>query len=425
MKRLLALLMAAVMLLSLAACSTNRKDRSFRDDDEDEDPRQDLPYYEFDQFGEARITVVGAEFAEDDYGDSFLRVYYDYDNTSDTAVGATPYYAMHYGQITQDGEELEVFELSEDDECAIPEDLLGECSILPGCTSRNTILIYCDPDGGDITIPCYIMTGSWMYNPDDIEYFNIEIDPEDLMGAPEAWEMPTITDPEYAAGLPTSGKAEDHEASINGWELTVDDDGNTVLRVKLTITNNGDQGWPPVMIQPVEAYQDGLSLIWSDAWYLEECTEEDEAFDEELAPGETVDCNALFVLRNDSPVEVVAEQSGDDLRLGIICDVKAELEAQAAQEEAQQQASAEALKALVGTWDRTDGWDDQLIFNADGTGIHDMTGDKYPFRCTLEGDLLTLNYDDGDVSEFYVKLEGDQLTLTDDWDDSQIFARQK
>lgn len=69
----------------------------------------------------------------------------------------------------------------------------------------------------------------------------------------------------------------------------------------------------------IEAYQDGISLEWGDTWYLEDVTEEDEAFEEDLEPQETVKCNAIFILRGTSVVDVVVEDV--DLRIGITCDV--------------------------------------------------------------------------------------------------------
>ena len=57
-------------------------------------------------------------------------------------------------------------------------------------------------------------------------------------------------------------------------------------------------------------------------WDLEEVTAEDEAFEEDVAKGETVKCNAIFILRGENPVEVVVEQPLDDTRVGLTCNVQ-------------------------------------------------------------------------------------------------------
>ena len=80
------------------------------------------------------------------------------------------------------------------------------------------------------------------------------------------------------------------------------------IRVGLVYKNLDDQAWPVGVSLDITAYQDGLSLPFGSTWYIEEPTAEDEAYGEDVEPGETVKCNALFVLRNDSPVEIVIEE---------------------------------------------------------------------------------------------------------------------
>lgn len=430
MKRLLALLLALAMVLTLAACGGKEDPKETTGAPgvaETTEPAVQLPSYTFTQYGNARITIVGAEFAKDDEGEDFLRIYYDYTNTGDTAVGAYPGSALDYMSVTQDGKECQVITFSDMDECAIPEDLGYDNGVLPGLTNRHTMLIRCDPKGGPVEVSCYIMIGSWMYDPEKVDCLTFQIDPQNMMGVPEPLQIAPITNPTYAAGLPTTGKSEKYSLSIDAWTLAEGYDGERVLRVMLTITSHETvDAWPPSMLATVEAYQDGIALPWFSCWDLE-ATAEDEAFDEDLQPGETVKYNALFLLRNESPVEVVAEQLYDDLRLGTICDVAALIKAiEEAEKDAQDAinaANAAAIKAVEGVWDRTDGWDDQITFNADGTGIHDMTGDQYGFKFTLADGLLCLYYDDGDYAEYYLAVNGDDLTLTDSFDDVQTFVR--
>lgn len=321
MKKWIALLLALVMLLSLAACGDKEKDN---DKDSEKEttlsPEEAALTHEFDQFGKGRIKIVGTELDTDEDDETFLRIFYDYTNTSDSAAGQDGD-ALNF-TLTQNGEELEdlVF-WSPDDEGCIADDLYTDLCVQPGVTVRRTALYYCDPEGGVIDVSCYLMVGSWAYNPEDVQAFTFRVDPTDLMGAPKPFEIKTIAETGYTKGLSTSGTttaATPYTVSLDGYELTTCDD-QPALRVKLTYTNLADKAWPPCVPLGIEAYQDGISLEWGDTWYVEDLTEEDEAFEEDLEPQETVKCSAIFILRGTSVVDVVVEDV--DLRIGITCDV--------------------------------------------------------------------------------------------------------
>ena len=282
-------------------------------------------------------------------------------------------------------------------------------------------------------VSCYIMIGGWMYNENDIKLFEFEIDPDNLMGAPEPFVLPAITDPTYTSGMSASGKYDyplDSEISIDGIELTKDYDGKDVLRVKMTVTNNGDEALYPSLICKTELYQDGVSLPWVNAtWDMDSdmVTDGDIAYEEDLYPGETVECSALFYPRNQNPVEAVIENVNAELRLGARFDVKALLEAAAAAEQAANEAAsaaeAAARKALVGTWlQRDSDWNDTYIFNDDGTGLL-ISGPEYPFTYSVNGDILTLDYGDGDEEEFTFSVDGTLLTMIDMWDEELLLDR--
>lgn len=438
MKKLIALLLALVMILSLAACGGDKpaetKPQENKPGQTDPAPTQpadavkDYASMEFTQYGNAKITILGAEFIKDDYDEDVLRIYYDYTNTSDTACYQYPALALDFMSITQDGEKCDHVNFGILDECAVPEDLNYDSPVQPGLTSRQTMLIECDPNGGIVEVSCYIMIGNWVYEEDKVECLTFQIDPMNLPGVPEPLELAPIMNPTYAAGLPTSGTNENGHISIDGMELTVGDAGENVLRVNLTVTNNGDEAMMPMTItHGVEAYQDGFALQWFSTWDLE-ATEADEAYEEDLYPGETVRCSALFLLRNDHPVEIVIEDLYDELRLGMIGDVKAAMEAIQAALDAQQQAAdaaaAAARKALVGTWlQRDSDWEDTYIFHADGTGML-ISGPEYPFTYTVRGDVLTLIYDEDDEEEFTISIDGDLLTMIDMWDEELLLDRQ-
>lgn len=325
MKKLFALFLIAALLLTLVACGSkeNNPDKSSEQETTLSAEEAALTH-EFDQFGKGRIKIVGTELDTDEDGETFLRIYYDYTNTADTAASQDGD-AMHF-TLTQNGEELEdVSFWYPDDEGCIADDLYNDLCVQPGVTIRRTALYYCDPEGGVIDVSCYLMVGSWAYNPDDVQTFTFQVDPADLMGAPAPYEIKPIADPAYAKDLPASGTSTSASnpftISLDGYELTTYDN-QPALRVKMTYTHQHDWEMSPYTALTLNAFQDGIALEQADTWYLEDVTAEDEAFEADVAKGETVKCNAIFILRGENPVEVVVEQPLDDTRVGLVCNVK-------------------------------------------------------------------------------------------------------
>lgn len=429
MKKLLALLLALALVLGLFACSKKDPvDQPEATETTGEATADDKYTHTFTQFGNARIQIVGSEFVKNDDEEDILRIYYEYTNTDKTLCGHYPNTALNFLSVTQDGSDCLGYSFTPWDESYIPEDGNSNMYVQPGRTMRNTVCFQCDPNGGPVKLSCYVMVGSWMYNPDDIQPFEFEVDPADLMGAPAPFVLPPITDPTYTDGLAASGVYgfADNEISINGVELTKDYDGVDVLRVNLTVTNNEKESWSPALICDLELYQDGIGLPYPSIWDLEEPTAEDEAYETDLEPGETVDCNALFYLRNQNPVEAVVENTGG-VTLGACFDVKALFDASAAADQAAASAAtaaeAAARKALVGTWlQRDSDWEDTYIFNADGSGML-ISGPEYPFTYAVNGDTLTLTYGPDDEEEFTISVAGDLLTMIDMWDEELLLDK--
>lgn len=441
MKKLLALLLAMAMLLSLAACS-KKNDPPKEGDPTDPaavtEPALDLPTFTFTQYGKGTVTIVGSELTKDDYDEDLLRVYYTYTNNDDTAAGHYLATALNFVSITQDGQNCDRSSASLYDEFIVPADLGNDLYVQPGVTALQTMLIHCDPDGGPVEVSCYLMVGSWMYDPDTVETFDFQMDPKDLMGAPKGFQQASITNPTYTATMSASGPYDyplDCEVSIDGIELTKDSEGKDLLRVFFTVTNNDDETLTPDQMLIPELYQDGVGLPYASTWDIDEPTEEDEAYEADLYPGETVKCSALFYPRNQNPVELVIESTNSDMRLGTSFEVKPLYEAAAAAEKAAADAAAAAAAAasaadkaimaqMVGVWDRTNSWPDHITFNADLTGVHDMTGDLFPFTYLVTDGVVTLTYDDGEVVPYEVEINGNDMLLTDaDWGDEQTFVR--
>lgn len=442
MKKIIALLLALVMVLSLAACgkketATDAPESPIVTTPTVEVVEDDAYTHTFSQYGDVRIKIVGSEFTKSDWDEDLLRIYYDYTNTDDTANGHHPSTVLNFISITQDGNDCVTYRFRSGDEMAIPEDTNDENYVQPGCTNRNTILVKCDPNGGSVKVSCYAMVGSWVYNANDVQPFDFEIDPDNLMGAPEPFVLPAITNPTYTSGMSASGKYDyplDSEISINGIELTKDYDGRDVIRVNLTVTNNGEEELTPALICLLELYQDGVSLPWVNAtWDMDSdmVTDGDIAYEEDLYPGETVECSALFYPRNQNPVEAVIENVNAELCLGARFDLKGLYEEANAQAAAAADAAAAAsaadqaiMSAMVGAWDRTNSWPDHITFNADLTGVHDMTGDLFPFSYIVTDGILYLTYDDGEETDYEVSVSGNDLVLTNTfYQEEQTFVR--
>lgn len=446
MKKTIALLLVLVMALPLAAFGekdpgADKPETSVSSAAAEPTAEDAALTHTFTQYGNARIKIVGAEAASNDSGEDLLRIYYDYTNTDDTANGHTPGLVLNFLSITQDGEKCKTYDFRNDDENAVTEDLNTTLDVQPGCTNRNTINIRWNPNGGVVKVSCFVMVGSWMYSENNVEPFEFEIDPSALMGAPEPFELPTITTPTYTSSMSASGELdfpEDSEASINGIELTKDRDGRDLIRVNLTVTNKGEEERTAARMAGVTLYQDGVSLHY--AIYFDVADEDVRADNEAynvnaVSPGDTVKCCALFYPRTKSPVEAVIENPNSKLCLGACFDLQSLYDAAEAAAEAEAAAAAAAAEAasaadkalmeeMIGSWDRTDDWPDHITFNEDLTGVHDMIVDLYPFTYIVTDGVLYLTYEDGTEAEYGVSVNRNDMVLTDTiFDEEQPFVR--
>jgi len=85
--------------------------------------------------------------------------------------------------------------------------------------------------------------------------------------------------------------------------------------------------------------------------------------------------------------------------------------------------AAVAQSALVGEWiDRTSDWEDTYVFADDGTGSY-TSGFEYAFTYEVEGDTLTVTYEEDDVDRFTVSVEDGVLILVDEFGYEQRFGK--
>lgn len=322
MKKLFALLLAALMLLSLAACDKGGEETP----PETTTPEEDTSIsHTFEKYGKAKVKILGAEVKKDEDDEDYMRVYYEYTNQDETAAGHDPYSTMTL-EITQDGEEVDTDEFYTDSADFVEADMFHQTTVQPGIPVRGAFVVRCDPEGGPVEFKMNVMVGSWAYSADDVVWFEFQIDPKNPTPVPaEPFEIQPIAEPTYAKDLPTSGTSTSGSnpftVSLDGYEVTTYDD-MPALRVKLTYTHQHEWDMTPYSALPITAFQDGFSLEQADTWYLEDVTPEDEAYETEISAGTTVKCNAIFLLRGENPVEVVIEQPLDDLRVGMTCTVK-------------------------------------------------------------------------------------------------------
>lgn len=330
MKKIIAILLAAMMLLTLAACGKKPDEPKTDAPAKTQEADPNVPSFDFTQFGKGSVAITGAELIQSEDDEQLLRVYYDYTNTDQ--VGVTPDSSFRFDEVLQGEEELDDTSIDEDDPAAIPEDDLESLTIQPGITARLTKLFEIDPEGGTISFKTFLMVGSWMYNKDQVNYFAFQLDPKNLPGKPKKdLEYGKITDPKYTADAKESGSYADlatpFEVTLTGdFEVIPYEDDERegtvkAIRIGLIYKNLHSEEWPAGVALPLYAYQDGLSLETASDWYFE-ANEEDDAFNENVPSGEEIQCNAVYILRGDSPVELVVESPASDLRVGKVFKVK-------------------------------------------------------------------------------------------------------
>jgi len=114
--------------------------------------------------------------------------------------------------------------------------------------------------------------------------------------------------------------------------------------------------------------------------------------------------------------ELTAEPSGDVLNLTDSYGTTTKYEATEEPASSGGSTAAAGLTPadLAGTWIDSDG--DGFTFKEDGTGSCRIGSDTWQLTYSiLNGDSVSINYDDGDHATFYVELDGDTLTFDKDY----------
>ena len=75
-----------------------------------------------------------------------------------------------------------------------------------------------------------------------------------------------------------------------------------MVRVYFTFTNTGTEATSCWWATNVYAYQDGVEL---DIGFPEDDVQSDDDFDVDVQPGESITCSRCWVVRSESPVEIV------------------------------------------------------------------------------------------------------------------------
>lgn len=291
-KKWLALVLAILMIMTMASCGKTEEPQTPDapvTDPTDAPVENKLPGATWDGYA---VQYQGAEMVKDYGGNDALRIYYDFTNNSDE--GQHAHNAVRMG-LTQDGAELKESGVMAADET----EYYGNEShtVRPGVTIRGTAVYALSQAEGSVHVKMY------NYYNDETDVLEFDVDLANLPGKPEqAWTITPVTDPKNVTGLTTGGVVdEDYEVTIDGIEKAKGYDGEDLVRVLFTFTNNSDDDEDMWTAAHLEVFQDNIEMMETTA--LPEA-ESDDAFYADVAPGQTVKTSVCYILRTDSPIEV-------------------------------------------------------------------------------------------------------------------------
>ena len=234
------------------------------------------------------VTILGAEAVEDEDGAPAIRFWYEFTNNSEDLASVFSELLVEAGQ---DGMKLGMAYLPDD----VPENMYGLLKVAPGYTIRCAELYSYDPEGGTVAF----RLRDWDEDGAAIYY----ADPANLPGPPQdSFEIvPDGSVPDFMRDIPdTDGSAyvTDDIEVVEDWE------GNDMLRIYISFTNNTDEETSFFSEYSVYAMQDGYELRSA---YPKDETEEDANYIVDIKPGETILCAFNYAIRSDSPICIVIE----------------------------------------------------------------------------------------------------------------------
>ena len=321
MKKIIALLMALVMLLSFAACGekANENEQTSGENqstlNEAGQPTTEAPKATAlasgewnNNLGKFAVALTGAELFDDEDGAKAIRVYLDFTNKADSYT--TSFTDEKNDVILMQGEE----ELDETD-APYGEDVAEygnhKRNVRPGVTIRCIYQFALVEETGTVN---FTLTAKNQENA----VITYDFDLAALPGAPaEAFVAKEIAAPDFNNGWPESGAITDyysgqaqHNLVIKNAEFVDGENDTKLIRVYFDFTNNKDEATDLFDAVDLRIFQDGIQLVEGMAIEL---SESDLAFSRDVEAGQTVTVSNVYVLISDSPVEVEANVIWDDM----------------------------------------------------------------------------------------------------------------
>lgn len=315
MKKILAIMLALVMLLTLAACGGNKDNNggetpSGNDAEQTTEAPKDTSLAKGEwsnKSGAFALALVGAELFDDEDGEKAIRVYFDFTNKESSY---TTSFTDEKNDITltQNGEEL-------DDTRAVYGEDVAEVenhkkNVRPGVTIRCIGEYVLNAETGKVALEVTA------HNTDNA-VLTYELDLAALPGAPkEAFVAKEIAAPDFNNGWPESGQIAHyytgkgmHNFAIKNAEFVDGTKDTKLIRVFFEFTNNTEDATDLFDAIDLRIFQDGIQLLEGQSAQL---CETDLAFSRDVEPGQTVTVSNVYILTSDSPVEVEANDIWND-----------------------------------------------------------------------------------------------------------------
>lgn len=249
-------------------------------------------------------TILGAEHFSDYDGEDAIRVYYEFTNNSDENVAPLDNLSI---VVTQDGYDIDEAYTPYGEE--LYEEQFSWLEVQPGVSVVCVAQYKLNMEGGEL-----VMAFQDWWNEEDL--FVAQFDPNNLPGAPDPFTLEAVTEPSMTADMSDEGTIGDgYYIYIDTAETIAGYDDETYLRVYFDFGNETDEPTSMWMATTVKAFQDGVEL--ESGYSLDDCEEEDN-YDIEVEAGGTTYAADSFILRSDSPVEVIVYDAWTEEYLGCV-----------------------------------------------------------------------------------------------------------